>query len=64
MHEAKASGGNLFRFFDPDMLDIVNARAVMEADLRLGLAQHQLVLHYQPQVNAAGNTIGTEALTR
>ncbi|MFZ6722719.1 bifunctional diguanylate cyclase/phosphodiesterase [Undibacterium sp. Ji49W] len=64
MYEAKASGGNLFRFFDLDMLDIVNARAAMEADLRLGLTQQQFVLHYQPQVNAAGTIIGAEALVR
>lgn len=64
MYEAKASGGNSFRFFDKDMLDIVNTRAALEADMRHGLQQEQFVLYYQPQVNSAGLVTGAEALVR
>ena len=64
MYEAKANGGNDFRFFDADMLDIVNTRAALEADLRLGLQQQQFVLHYQAQVDSTGHTTGAEALVR
>ncbi|MFZ6850068.1 bifunctional diguanylate cyclase/phosphodiesterase [Undibacterium sp. RuRC25W] len=64
MYEAKASGGNTLCFFDPDMLNIVTARAAMEADLRTGICQGQFILYYQPQVNSAGNLIGAEALLR
>ena len=64
MYEAKSSGGNTFRFFDKDMLDIVNTRAALEADMRLGLQQEQFVLHYQPQVSSTGQVTGAEALVR
>ncbi|MDE2429564.1 MAG: EAL domain-containing protein, partial [Burkholderiales bacterium] len=64
MYEAKADGGNTMRFFDPDMLHIVTARAAMETDMRLGLAQQQFVLFYQPQVDSQGKLLGAEALVR
>ena len=64
MYEAKATGGNTLCFFDPDMLNIVTARAAMEADLRTGICQRQFMLYYQPQVNSAGILIGAEALLR
>ena len=64
MYEAKSSGGDTLCFFDPNMLNIVTARAAMEADLRTCICQHQFVLYYQPQVNSAGNLIGAEALVR
>ncbi|MFZ6641741.1 putative bifunctional diguanylate cyclase/phosphodiesterase [Undibacterium sp. TC4M20W] len=64
MYEAKSSGGNSFRFFDKDMLDIVNTRAALEADMRLGLQKEQFVLHYQPQVSSTGQITGAEALVR
>ena len=64
MYEAKASGGNNLCFFDPNMLNIVTARAAMEADLRTGICQRQFMLYYQPQVNSSGKLIGAEALLR
>ncbi|MFZ6746015.1 EAL domain-containing protein [Undibacterium sp. JH2W] len=64
MYEAKASGGNSFRFFDKDMLDIVSTRAALEADMRQGLLQEQFVLYYQPQVSSTGQVTGAEALVR
>jgi EAL domain-containing protein (putative c-di-GMP-specific phosphodiesterase class I) len=42
----------------------LEARAKLEADLRLALVQHQFALHYQIQVNADGCAIGAEALIR
>ena len=64
MYEAKASGGDTLCFFDPNMLDIVTARAMMETDMRTGIYQQQFLLYYQPQVNSAGKLIGAEALLR
>lgn len=64
MYDAKAGGGNNFRFFDADMLDIVNTRAALEADLRHGLQQEQFMLHYQAQVSSCGQVLGAEALVR
>jgi diguanylate cyclase (GGDEF)-like protein/PAS domain S-box-containing protein len=64
MYEAKAAGRNTLRFFDPAMQAALEARAKLEADLRLALVQHQFALHYQIQVNADGRAIGAEALIR
>ena len=64
MYQAKANGRNTMCFFDPAMQAVVSARAALDADLRLGLAQRQFDLHYQPQVEADGRITGAEALLR
>ena len=64
MYEAKAMGRNTLRFFDPQMQAVVTARASLEKDLREALQKRQLLLFYQPQVDAAGSAIGAEALVR
>ncbi len=64
MYQAKKSGRNALRFFDPDMQTVVAARVAMEADLRQGIAKNQFILHYQPQVDHTGRTTGAEALAR
>ena len=64
MYQAKAAGRNTLRFFDPDMQAAVAQRATVEADLRLALERHELVLHYQTVVNHLGRIMGVEALVR
>jgi diguanylate cyclase (GGDEF)-like protein/PAS domain S-box-containing protein len=64
MYQAKAAGRNAMRFFDPGMQAAVAARASLEADLRIGLAQGQLQLHFQPVVNQTSRITGVEALVR
>ncbi|OGB27514.1 MAG: hypothetical protein A3I66_06430 [Burkholderiales bacterium RIFCSPLOWO2_02_FULL_57_36] len=64
MYQAKASGRNTMRFFDPKMQTAVTARVALEADFRLGLQQGEFLLHYQPQVNSQGCVVGAEALVR
>lgn len=64
MYQAKGAGRNTLRFFDPALQAAVSARAALEADLRVALAQSALSLHYQPQVNAEGRVTGVEALVR
>lgn len=64
MYQAKATGRNTLRFFDPQMQATVAARAALEKDLRLALQQRDLFLCYQPQVCASGRIIGAEALVR
>ncbi len=64
MYQAKKSGRNAVRFFDPEMQRGVAQRAALEADLRVALAADQFTLHYQRQVDCAGNTTGAEALLR
>jgi diguanylate cyclase (GGDEF)-like protein len=64
MYHAKAAGRNTLRFFDPHMQRTVAARAALEADLRQGLRNNELLLHYQPQVDGNGHPTGAEALVR
>ncbi|MDB5894381.1 MAG: hypothetical protein JWQ88_1912, partial [Rhodoferax sp.] len=64
MYQAKAAGRNTVRFFDPGLQAAVTARAALEADMRLALAQEEFFLHYQPQLDADGRCTGVEALVR
>jgi diguanylate cyclase (GGDEF)-like protein/PAS domain S-box-containing protein len=64
MYQAKAAGRNTQRFFDPDMQAAVSNRSALEADLRRGLQDKELVLYYQPIVDAKGRLQGAEALVR
>jgi diguanylate cyclase (GGDEF)-like protein/PAS domain S-box-containing protein len=64
MYQAKALGRNTLRFFDPGLQAAVTARAALEADLRAALAQDELSIVYQPQVDADGRVTAMEALVR
>ncbi|OYU45427.1 MAG: hypothetical protein CFE44_07560 [Burkholderiales bacterium PBB4] len=64
MYEAKAAGRNTVRFFDPVTQATLKAQADLVHDLRRGLQAGEFVLHYQPQVNERGVTVGNEALVR
>ncbi|HTY02701.1 MAG TPA: EAL domain-containing protein, partial [Rhodocyclaceae bacterium] len=64
MYQAKSSGRNAVCFFDPVMQQSLVERATMESELRRVVAQGQLVLHYQPQLDDHGRVIGAEALLR
>jgi diguanylate cyclase (GGDEF)-like protein/PAS domain S-box-containing protein len=64
MYQAKASGRNTLRFFDPNMQATVNARAGMESDLREAIRIGEFELYYQSQTNHSGQVIGAEALLR
>ena len=64
MYRAKALGRNSHCLFDPQMQTYVAERATLEADLRTALRNDEFHLVYQPQVNAAGQVIGAEALLR
>jgi len=50
MYQAKGSGRNALRFFDPEMLASISARAKLAAVLRLALTENQFKLYYQPEV--------------
>jgi len=64
MYEAKTSGRNAVRFFDPAMQRLIESRAAIEADLREDLAHEKFLLYYQPQVDDEGRLLGAEALMR
>jgi diguanylate cyclase (GGDEF)-like protein/PAS domain S-box-containing protein len=64
MYQSKAAGRNAIRFFDPNMQEIITARVSMEHELRKAIEQQQFQLHYQIQVDSAGQPLGAEALIR
>lgn len=64
MYQAKASGRNEVRLFDPEMQTQLDERASLEQDLRKAIEQQQLELHYQPQVDVQRRILGAEALLR
>ncbi len=64
MYQAKAAGRNTLRFFDPAMQAAVEARAALEVDVRQGLLNDEVRLHYQPQVGPGDRVVGAEALLR
>jgi len=64
MYHAKNSGRNALRFFNPQMQASISARAALEADLRLGLAESQFKLYYQAQIYQNRQVIGAEVLIR
>lgn len=62
--EAKLSGRNTHRFFNPSMQVEVNRRSQLETALRLAIAHNDLQLFIQPQWHQDGSVIGAEALVR
>jgi diguanylate cyclase (GGDEF)-like protein/PAS domain S-box-containing protein len=64
MYQAKKSGRNSLRFFDPRMQEAINAQAALEAELHQALRHGQFELRYQVQVDRDGRPFGAEALIR
>ena len=64
MYQAKSSGRNTLRFYDPAMQAAVSARAALERDLHEALALNHFSLHYQPQLADQRHLTGSEALLR
>ena len=64
MYQAKDSGRNAVRFFDPVMQNNVATRAALVSDLRNAIERRQLHLHYQLQVDNDNRPVGAEALLR
>jgi diguanylate cyclase (GGDEF)-like protein/PAS domain S-box-containing protein len=65
LYRAKGDGRGTFRFFEPAMDEQMQARRIMEQDLRKALPAGEFELYYQPVVNLESNEIsGFEALLR
>ena len=64
MYQAKESGRNTIRFFDPLMQQAVENHAVLESNLRTAITNNQLQLHYQIQVDNDARPLGAEGLVR
>jgi diguanylate cyclase (GGDEF)-like protein len=65
LYRAKADGRGTFCFFRDEMAQTVEARRILELDLRTALANEQFELFYQPLVNLKSGRLTTcEALLR
>jgi diguanylate cyclase (GGDEF)-like protein len=65
LYRAKADGRGTFCFFRDEMAQVVEARRILELDLRKALANEEFELFYQPLVNLKSGRISTcEALLR
>ncbi|AMA60386.1 putative bifunctional diguanylate cyclase/phosphodiesterase [Bradyrhizobium sp. CCGE-LA001] len=65
LYRAKADGRGTFCFFRDEMAATVEARRILELDLRKALANEEFELFYQPLVNLRSGKITTcEALLR
>jgi diguanylate cyclase (GGDEF)-like protein/PAS domain S-box-containing protein len=65
LYVGKASGKNRHEVFSDHMHDTAMDRLTLEQDLREGIGRGELMLHYQPKVDAkSGRLCGVEALVR
>jgi diguanylate cyclase (GGDEF)-like protein/PAS domain S-box-containing protein len=65
MYHAKSLGRANFQFFAPSMNEAAAERADLEGALRRAIDDGQLLLHFQPQVDASsGRIVCLEALAR
>src|ERR1700730_13571144 len=65
LYRAKSSGRGTFCFFREEMAQTVEARRLLELDLRHAIAHEEFELHYQPLVNLkSGRILTCEALLR
>ncbi|OEU74459.1 MAG: hypothetical protein BA869_04975 [Desulfuromonadales bacterium C00003107] len=64
-HQAKNKGGDCFSFLSAADDGLAEERLFLENDLRQAVDRHELLLHYQPQIDlASGRLVGVEALVR
>ncbi len=65
MFRAKSMGGNNCQFYAREMGAVAGAQLVLESALRKAVAREELLLEYQPNLNAVtGALTGVEALVR
>ncbi len=65
LYRAKADGRGVFRFFESNMDSELRERRMLEAELKNAVKNNELVLHYQPLVDAQTHQcMGMESLIR
>ncbi|HXE38117.1 MAG TPA: EAL domain-containing protein, partial [Azonexus sp.] len=65
MYRAKEEGRNTFRFFSSEVSTASLGELLLENDLYGALERNELIMYYQPKVNArTGALLGAEALMR
>lgn len=65
MYKAKESGKNTYCFYDKAMTEKAIERVFLETALRTAIKEDQLLIYFQPQMDASKNKlVGMEALVR
>ncbi|MDQ8022151.1 MAG: EAL domain-containing protein [Moraxellaceae bacterium] len=65
LRHAKVSGRNTYRFLTDGMNTAARERLQLQNELRAGMQQGELLLHFQPQIDMiSGLIVGAEALVR
>jgi predicted signal transduction protein with EAL and GGDEF domain len=65
LYSAKNGGRGSFRFFEPELDELMHARRNLERDMRSAISNNEFELRYQPIVNFKNGKIsGFEALLR
>jgi EAL domain-containing protein (putative c-di-GMP-specific phosphodiesterase class I) len=65
LYQAKSDGRDRYRYFEPEMDALMQARRTLELDLRKAIVENQFALYFQPLVNLKTESIsGFEALLR
>ena len=65
LYKAKDLGKNGYQFFSPEMNKRAVERLTLQSQIRQGLAAHEFLPYYQPQVSLQGcRVVGIEALAR
>ncbi|RAJ99063.1 EAL domain-containing protein [Aliidiomarina maris] len=64
MYRAKEAGRNTQCFYDAHIQQIISEQLEIQQELRAAIGTDQLLLHYQPKVDAEGEIAGLEALIR
>jgi diguanylate cyclase (GGDEF)-like protein/PAS domain S-box-containing protein len=65
MYHAKSRGRHNYQFFAASMNEAAAERVELEGSLRQAIDGGELLLHYQPQIDAvSGRVVGVEALVR
>jgi diguanylate cyclase (GGDEF)-like protein len=64
MYQAKDSGRNCLRFYDPKIQASLETRIALESELHDALPHNQLTLYYQIQMDNTQGVLGAEVLLR
>lgn len=64
LHRAKQAGGDQTVVYEGRLDVVAKQRFQLEHEMRTGIAAGEFRLYLQPQVDAAGRTVGAEALVR
>jgi EAL domain-containing protein (putative c-di-GMP-specific phosphodiesterase class I) len=65
LYSAKRSGGNVFKYYVPQMNEAAVERLMTKSKLKRSFERDELLVHYQPKYNLkTGEVYGAEALVR